>query len=113
MKRTLLLALLLPFMASAADVTVSWTHPTSREDGTLLAVTEIASTKIEWGLCSNGTYTSSVTVPAPATSKALTNIASGVYCFRAYTTDVNGLVSAPSAVVQKALNSPPKAPVLK
>lgn len=110
MKRLPLFLALLPFTASALDVTVTWTHPTSREDDTPLALSEIASTKIEWGLCSTATYPSSVTVLAPATLKLLTGLSSGLYCFRAYTIDTDGLMSDPTGVVQKNLKAKPRPP---
>ena len=116
--RKLLALLLLPFAAGAADVTVTWTHPSANTDGSALSVSNIASTRVEYGSCSGtafGTKAGEVVVPAPATTTTVT-LAPGTHCFRAYTRTVaavGGLESGPSGVASKVVPySPPNPPVI-
>jgi len=96
----------------AASVTASWTHPTSFVDGTTLALSQIASTRVEYGSCSGtafGTKVGEVTVPAPATSTTITGLVPGTHCFRAYTRTTaaaGGLESGPSGVATKVIAFP-------
>lgn len=97
----------------AADVTVTWTHPTAFVDGTSLALGQIASTRVEYGSCSGtafGTKTGEVTVNAPATTATISGFANGTTaCFRVFTRTTaaaGGLESGPSGVAQKAFGWP-------
>lgn len=102
--------------ALAADVTVTWTHPTQFTDGSTLALGQIASTRVEYGSCSGsafGTRVGDVTVPAPATTTTIAGFAPGTHCFRAFTRTTaaaGGQESAPSAVASRVIAFPPPNP---
>ena len=117
MKR--ILAAVLALTASgalAADLTVTWTHPTAFADGSPLALSQIASTRIEYGTCSGtafGTASGSITVPAPAASGVVTNLTPGTWCFRAFTRTTaaaGGQESSASNVAQRTIAFPPPNP---
>jgi hypothetical protein len=85
--RLLALAALLPGMALAVPVTLTWQNPTTHTDGSALTV---ISTRIEYGSC-GGTVTAPtfgtkagewVQTGAEATSQS-PNLSPGTYCFRA------------------------------
>lgn len=100
----------------AANVTVSWTHPTRFVDNSTLALSQIASTRVEFGSCSGaafGTKAGEVTVPAPATSTTINGLAPGTHCFRAYTRTTaaaGNQESGPSGVVTKSIAFPAPTP---
>lgn len=100
--------------AQAAVVTASWTHPTSRTDGSALPLSAITATRVEHGTCNGsafGVRNGEIIVPAPATS-AQFNLPSGTHCIRAFT-QAGSLESAPSAVVVHVVPvAPPNPPVL-
>jgi hypothetical protein len=114
-----LLAALLPFAAFGGTAELTWTHPTQFEDGTALALAQIAQTRIEVGTCSApgvfGTKQGEKIVPAPATTTQIT-VAPGTWCYRAYskgTAAVGGTESVASGVVSGAIPWPnPNPPVL-
>jgi hypothetical protein len=90
---------------------LTWVHPTQREDGTALALSEIDATLINWGP-SGGPYTQgSQTVNAPATTASVPrpNVA-GNRCYIAFTRDTQARISAPTAQVCLAVVAPPKSP---
>jgi len=111
MKKYLILAFLLFSSSSlAGTATVSWSAPTTREDGTTLSLIEIASYKIYYG-SSPGTYTSNVVIPGTLTTAQIT-LSYGSWYFAATTIDTNGLESALSGEVSKTiLKSKPKSPL--
>jgi hypothetical protein len=118
-KLSLLLLAMSSTLASAANVEVSWTHPTAFTDGTPLALTQIASTKIEYGTCSGtafGVKAGERVVPAPAATVSLTGFTPGLHCFRAATTTTTaagGLTSTFSGVATKTIDwSPPNPPTI-
>jgi hypothetical protein len=116
MKRTLAAVLALTASgALAADLTVTWTHPTAFADNSPLTLAQIASTRVEYGTCSGsafGTASGSVTVPAPAASGVVT-VPPGTWCFRAFTRTTaaaGGQESGPSNVAQRVIAFPPPNP---
>jgi hypothetical protein len=76
--------------ANTADL--SWVHPTQFVDGTTLALSQIARTEVQYGVC-NGTKSGFLATPAPVTINVLpppalakvSNLAPGIWCFRART----------------------------
>ena len=100
----------------AADVTVSWTHPTQFTDGSALALNQIASTRVEYGSCSGtafGTVAGQVTIPAPTATTTISGFAPGTHCFRAYTrttTAAGNQESGPSGMATKVIAFPPPNP---
>lgn len=117
---TIMLAACLVWLGNAAyagSATATWTNPTQREDGSALAPSDIASTRVEWGTCNGSAFGtlagSQSTTSGAATSLTISGLAAGTYCFRAYTVLGNGLQSVASLVVSKVVpESPPKPPVL-
>ena len=114
MKKLLLLALL-PIAALAGTATATWVHPTLKQDGSVLPLAQILSTRVEWGTCVGttfGTAVGQVIVPAPATTTTINNLAPGTYCFHAATTSSAG-EGFWSATQQKVIaDSLPGAPTL-
>lgn len=113
----LTILLLAPALVLGADATVRWSHPTARENGVPLALSEIRETQIDYGQCAAGgvfpaTPAGTQVVPAPATTAVVTNLGYGTWCFRGRTADTGGLVSANSSVAQKVILAPPQPPVL-
>ena len=112
------LAAMLPFgSASAADATLTWTHPTQRTDNTALPLAEIKETQIDWAVCATGntfpaTPLGTKAVPAPANTTVVTGLTYGTWCFRARTADLTGEVSINTGTVWKQYLAPPKPPVL-
>ena len=91
-------------LADTADVT--FTPPTTREDGTPLPAAEIAGYRLSWTL--NGTAQTDKTVP-PGNSYVLdTGASTGRICAILRTVDTDGLESAPTAEVCRKAR--PKAP---
>ena len=117
--RKLALLALLPFFASAADVGVSWTQPTSNTDGSTIPASgsgSIASNRIEWGTCSGsafGTKAGEKVVSPAATNTTVVGLTPGTHCFRAYATNTYGTESAASNVASKVIAPPtPNPPVV-
>jgi hypothetical protein len=102
--------------AFAGTATVSWTHPTQRVNGAALAVTEIASTRVEFSLGTTfGAVTGTQAVAAPATTLTIGGLTDGqTYCFRAFSVAVDGGISAASVnqPCKVTPTSPPNPPVL-
>ena len=99
----------------AGDAIVSWTYPTTYEDGTVLPIAEITDVTIYYGQTAAGPYTATKVVVPPATTTTITNLAKGTWYFTATVTSTNGLDSAQSIVVNKSVlgTSKPKAPTLR
>jgi hypothetical protein len=112
MKKLLLAALLIASPVFAGDAIVSWSHPTTYEDGSPLPVSEILGTVIYYGTTAGGPYSSSLSVPAPATTVTITNLAKGNWYFVATSIATNNLESAKSNEVVKSVasNSKPRPP---
>jgi hypothetical protein len=99
----LLLAALIPVVV-LADVTVSWTAPTLREDGEPLPSSEIAGYVLS--------YTFNGAAQFPITTSAVTSLviagAPGRYCVTLQTLDTDGVVSDPTVPVCNAKAKPRK-----
>jgi hypothetical protein len=113
--KSFLIASMFSLNVFAGDAIVSWTYPTTYEDGTSLPVSEVTDVTIYYGQSSTGPYSSKVVVNPPATSTIITNLAKGTWYFTATITATNGLESAQSIIVNKSVlgNSKPKAPTLR
>jgi len=112
--KAFILSSLIAFNATAADAVLSWTYPTTYEDGTALPVSEISTVTIYYG-STTGSSAYKVTVAPPATTYTITNLAKGTWYFTATVTATNGLESVRSVEVNKSLlgSSKPKAPTLR
>lgn len=113
MNRLIFLAIaLLPLSALAANVEVTWTHPTAFVDGTPMALGQIASTTVEYGTCVGtafGVKVGEKVVAAPTASTTLTGFTPGLHCFRAASTATaaaGGGTSAFSAAASKTIPWP-------
>ena len=113
-------AILAGLMASgtafAETVTVTWTLPTTRMDGTALPATELVKTTVVYGTCGTDDLASidgSMDVPSPGTVFEFDR-APGEVCVTANVTDTEGRVSNWSAVAYGEIksDSPPGAPVI-
>lgn len=113
---TLLLCVVYAAAAFGADLTVSWTHPVQFADGSPLAMSQIASTRVERGTCNGtafGTKQGEITVTAPAAQGVFAGLAPGTYCVRAYTkatSAAGGGESVASNVVSKVIDFPDPGP---
>ena len=115
----LLLGTLFGARATAAQVTVSWTHPVQFTDGSPLALVQIAHTRVEWGTCLSGgvfgTKLAEAIINAPQANMVST-VAPGTFCFRAFTkatSAAGGGESVASNVAQKIVPWPdPNPPVI-
>jgi hypothetical protein len=99
----------------AGDAQITYTLPTQRTDGAPLSMSEIQHILIEAGTCSApnvfGLKEAEKLVPPPATGTTITTPGYGDKCYRAFTIDTNGKVSAPTNVVTKNFPvSPPNPP---
>lgn len=101
-----LMLLLCVGMAYAGTVTLTWTNPTTRTDGSAVTVAQV---KVYRG-ATCATQAVVATIPA-ATTYVDTNVPAGTYCYAVSALDANGLESAKSAtataVVPVAPPSPP------
>lgn len=79
-------------------VTLSWTPPGTRMDGTSLSLSEIDSYRISYGTSENN-LSQSATVPAGTSSFTLEGLASGTWYFRVQVVDTSGLTSPGSELV--------------
>jgi hypothetical protein len=74
--------------AHAADATLSWTNPTKYTDGTNIAAGALTQTSAIYGKCNaagNGLLATpapvTVVIPQPATTKVITGLGAGTWCF--------------------------------
>lgn len=116
MKKLFALAMLLVSPAVLADDTLTWVHPTTREDLTPLPITEIRGTQIFSGP-QGGPYVPVLPVDAyvdPAfTTFVVTRdpLKPGTVCYRVKTIDTDGQVSVFSGERCKTITrAKPKAP---
>jgi hypothetical protein len=92
--------------AAADTLTLTWTAPTQREDGTALTAAEIANYRVTWTLA--GSPLAPFTVPGNVSTWTLEGLAPGKYCLRMSTIDTENLESVPSEeVCRKAKPNPP------
>lgn len=102
----LLLSLLLafPFAVWAETVTLNWTAPTERTDGTPLSQSEIGG----YTLRKDGELVDA-TIQGTATSYSLT-LGPGEHCFDMATTDTEGRTGPFGVVVCRSIKAVPGAP---
>jgi len=106
-----ILVMVIPQIVSAADTTpVNWVHPTERTDNSLLLLSEIKGTWIQWA--DDRTLVFPNIIPAASRSATI----QGGPTDRAIvliTEDTDGRKSAPSlAFIIKASKAPPKPPTV-
>lgn len=112
MKKLLLLALI-STSAFADTVSLSWTTPTLREDGTALLASEIANYRISWTI--KNVAQTDILAAGTATSYTLnTGTLAGRVCAVLRTVDTDGLESMPTnAACRNARPNPPGNPKLQ
>ena len=110
MKKLLWLLLLLPMLALAGTVPLTWTAPTNRTDGS--ALTNLASYNVYRAASATGPWTSIANVPAPAAGSTDAAAPGGATSYYAVTAvDANGVESAKTTAVSAAVPvSPPMPP---
>lgn len=110
--KSFLLGLFFAGAVHAGDALLSWTLPTTYEDGTPLPVSEISGTVIYYGTTAGGPYPNTVVIGAPATTATVPNLTKGNWYFVATCIATNNLESIKSNEVVKAIasSSRPKAP---
>jgi hypothetical protein len=104
LKYALLLGLLLATSANA--LTITWVAPTTREDGSALLASEIASYRVVWTI--NGVAQPGFDIPGNVLTYNVVETTKGKYCFTLYTHDTAGLESAASNT--SCRNASPKPP---
>ncbi|MEP4309779.1 MAG: fibronectin type III domain-containing protein, partial [Lentilitoribacter sp.] len=80
------------------SVTLTWTAPLTRLDGSSIALSEIASYTIDYGQDVNSLQ-QSVNIGGDQTSYTFDGLASGTWYFTIKVLDTNGLSSPPSSPV--------------
>ena len=116
---------LLPFslllatsVAVAGSAVISWNNPTANTDGSTIPSTgpgSLVSTRVEWGSCSGsafGTSQGNILVNQPSTSAEISDLAPGLYCFRAFAKNTFGSESLASNIASKEVPQANVAPVL-
>jgi hypothetical protein len=104
--------------AHAADATLTWSHPTQYTDNTAIPAGALTQTSIIYGKCNAGN-TGLLTTPAPvtvtvaypATSRVITGLGEGTWCFAARSETATAQ-SAWTGYVFKPIVLTPKPPVL-
>lgn len=98
--------------AHAGDAVLTWDPPLQYEDNSTILPGEIQSYKVYYGQSDGGPYTNVVTVPGNVTTATITGLAKATWYFVATTITTNGLESAYSTQVAKAVqgSSKPKPP---
>ena len=99
-------------LALANDNTLTWENATQNEDGTALAITDIAETRLYRQDFPLGTdiaseprsYSQLVSVPPTVTSYADQDLANGIYCYVATHVHVNGQESVFSGEACKTVD---------
>ena len=91
-----------PSAPATGKISLAWTAPAARANGTPLSLADISGYRIYYGT-SSGKYTNSANVPdGTATSATVTGIPAGASYYLVMTTyDVNGLESGYSQAVRK------------
>jgi hypothetical protein len=85
------------------DINLSWVAPVEREDGTPIAMAEIAGYRVYYGT-SQGSYPNQVDISNGSTMQVtLGNLVSGTYYIVVTTYDMDGRESAFSQVVTKSI----------
>lgn len=115
LRKNLILLAVLPTIASAGALDVTWVNPTKYTDNTNLAVADIQQNRVEYGTCTGtafGTKIGEAISGGAAVAKQIPDVAPGTYCVRVFTTAKN-TESAASNVASKVVAQPaPMPPVL-
>lgn len=90
-------------VSKSYSVSLSWSQPTTRADGTSLSSTDIAGYNLYYATSSTGTLTRLASLSKADLSYVASNLSAGTYYFAASTIDINGLESSPSTRVSKTL----------
>lgn len=101
-----------PIGAQTVSDTVTWSNPIAYTDGSPLASTDIANTKVFIGTAKGGPYNSAVTIAGPGTSAVIarTGTTSGIRCYVAVAVTKAGAESDTSDEACKTIDPPPKVP---
>lgn len=109
-------------IAGAADITVLWTNPTTRTDGSALPAAQLRGTRIDYGTCAStsppafGSKQGEVLAPAGVTTVIIPDLVPGVYCAVAYARAINPTDStiqesaASNAATKTIVAAPPSPP---
>jgi len=85
------------------QIALSWLAPSEREDGTPISMAEIAGYRVYYGT-SQGEYTGKIDVADSNSMQAtLSSLAAGVYYIAVTVIDMNGLESAFSEEITRAI----------
>jgi hypothetical protein len=90
-------------VATTGNATLSWIAPTARENGALLALSELAGYRIYYGTSADNTNLMIEVPGGSVTGHTITGLASGTYYFRASAYDTTGVESPQSGVVSKVV----------
>lgn len=90
-------------VAATGTATVSWIAPTARENGALLALSELAGYRIYYGTSAGNTNIMIEVPGGSVTGHTITGLTSGTYYFRASAYDTAGVESPQSGVVSKVV----------
>ena len=85
------------------QVTLSWTAPGTRIDGSSISLSEIDSYQVNYGQ-SAGNLTQSISVPGEETSYTFEQLEPGIWYFSVQVRDDQGLLSSPSEVVSETVD---------
>lgn len=99
--------------AIAGSVSLAWDAPTTRTDGSAMALSEIANYRVYYGQASH-TYTLQKNVANPGTlivSTQITSLTTGTWYFAVTVFDVTGVESGYSNEVSKLVPLAPPSPV--
>lgn len=111
MKTLLALALsLFAVAANAGTVTVSWTSPSTCEDGSALSFCPTTGFEISEGTSLTGTFTVKETVAADITSRTYQNVGPGTRCYSGKTLSGDQKSAESTRACTNVASLPPKAP---
>lgn len=88
---------------TTVSVTLNWTAPTTRVDGTAISLSEIAGYILYYGTSPTTTSSNSVAINDGSATQYTLNLPSGTYYFVICAVDSNGVVGAQSSVLQKTI----------
>lgn len=105
--------------ARAEDGILTWQHPTTYTNGDPIPAGGLSATELQYGKC-NATRTgllatpapATVSVPHPATTRTITGLTNGEWCFAARSTQPIGEPSAWTGYAWKLVALVPNPPVL-
>ena len=103
--------LLMAAAVQAANVTLTWAHPTEYVDNSPLPPSEIQATELAWGACNEPPQVVAST-QGSLTSYTVQALGRGEWCFFARTVVVGGERGAWSDPALLILTTKPKAPAL-